>query len=120
MSPWIYRKSEEPTVRGICVLCLKNVQKKTSRGKFQALCSSCDRKRFDVRVKPRKRKRFKVYAKFKEKVCSECGFIPKHSCQLDIHHKDGNHRNNDPNNLETLCANCHRLRHKEAPLDIST
>lgn len=30
---------------------------------------------------------------------------------LDIHHKDGDHLNDDPDNLETLCANCHRLEH---------
>lgn len=40
--------------------------------------------------------------------CERCGFIPEHVCQLDGHHKDGNHKNNDPNNVETLCANCHR------------
>lgn len=26
---------------------------------------------------------------------------------LQIHHKDGNHYNNDPNNLQYLCPNCH-------------
>jgi 5-methylcytosine-specific restriction endonuclease McrA len=30
-------------------------------------------------------------------------------CQLDAHHVDGNHENNDPTNIQTLCANCHRL-----------
>ena len=43
------------------------------------------------------------------KVCSHCGFVPKHPCQLDAHHVDGNHKNDDPANLQTLCANCHRL-----------
>ena len=41
--------------------------------------------------------------------CENCGFIAMHSCQLDIHHIDGNHDNNDKNNLQVLCANCHRL-----------
>lgn len=26
---------------------------------------------------------------------------------LVVHHKDRNHKNNDPDNLQTLCANCH-------------
>lgn len=42
--------------------------------------------------------------------CKVCGFIPEHICQLDIDHIDGNRENNDPDNLQTLCANCHRLK----------
>lgn len=26
---------------------------------------------------------------------------------IQIHHKDGNHHNNEPNNLQALCPNCH-------------
>jgi hypothetical protein len=42
--------------------------------------------------------------------CQRCGFAPEHPCQLDIDHRDGNHKNDDPTNLQTLCANCHRLK----------
>lgn len=42
--------------------------------------------------------------------CAECGFIPKHYCQLDIDHIDGNRYNNSEENLQVLCANCHRLK----------
>ena len=28
---------------------------------------------------------------------------------LELHHKDGNHENNNLNNLELLCPNCHAL-----------
>lgn len=45
----------------------------------------------------------------KLKKCEFCGFNPITESQLDIHHKDGNHKNNDPKNLMTLCANCHRI-----------
>ena len=31
-------------------------------------------------------------------------------CQLDTDHVDGNKANNDPSNIMTLCANCHRLK----------
>jgi 5-methylcytosine-specific restriction endonuclease McrA len=41
-----------------------------------------------------------------------CGFVPVHSCQLDVDHIDGNRNNNDLANLQTLCANCHRLKTK--------
>lgn len=50
------------------------------------------------------------YRRYKKKVCEKCGFIPEHKCQLDVDHIDGNHQNNDPSNLQTLCANCHRLK----------
>lgn len=42
--------------------------------------------------------------------CECCGFIAEHLAQLDVDHRDGNHSNNDPSNLQTLCANCHRLK----------
>ena len=45
----------------------------------------------------------------KKSECEKCGFVAVHSCQLDIHHINENHSDNTPNNLQTLCANCHRL-----------
>lgn len=42
--------------------------------------------------------------------CDNCGFVAEHICQMDIDHIDGVHTNNSENNLQTLCANCHRLK----------
>lgn len=50
------------------------------------------------------------YRKYKKDKCEDCGFFATHSCQLDVDHIDGNHKNNNPFNLKTLCANCHRLK----------
>jgi len=47
--------------------------------------------------------------------CERCGFVPVHAAQLDAHHRDGDHANNTAENIATLCANCHRLEHVEAP-----
>lgn len=53
-----------------------------------------------------------------KKTCQICGKeYPEHS--LEIHHKDGNHLNNDLNNLEVWCTICHRNAHynrKEKPI----
>ena len=50
------------------------------------------------------------YATLKKDACECCGFIPMHPSQLDVDHIDGDHGNNAPNNLQTLCSNCHRLK----------
>lgn len=50
------------------------------------------------------------YQKFKKDICESCNFKPVDKCQLDVDHIDGNHNNNDESNLQTLCANCHRLK----------
>ena len=43
--------------------------------------------------------------------CEACGFIPDHPRQLEVHHMDEDRSNNAPDNLTTLCANCHALIH---------
>ncbi len=116
MGQWTYRKTEPSTVRGPCVLCGKNPQKMKGGGKFAPLCSGCDRRRFGrspsdkadrKRRVDEKRRPYRLHVGDK---CERCGFVPEHICQLDVDHKDGNHSNNAVENLQTLCANCHRLK----------
>lgn len=45
--------------------------------------------------------------------CQRCGWgeenpISKTVC-LDLHHVDGNHKNNTLSNVELLCPNCHSI-----------
>lgn len=39
----------------------------------------------------------------------QCG--EKKIYKLEIHHVDGNHKNNSKDNLEVVCSNCHKVRH---------
>jgi hypothetical protein len=47
----------------------------------------------------------------KEACCQKCGL--KDERVLEVHHKDGNRRNNKLSNLIWLCRNCHCLSHIE-------
>lgn len=45
--------------------------------------------------------------------CEQCGWNkinPRtNKCPLEIHHRDGNYKNNKEDNLQILCPNCHSL-----------
>lgn len=115
MGKWLYRKPEAPDVQGVCVVCNKNNQRKKSNGKFSALCRYCDEKLYSgPKTKARKSRQKKLnkrpYLKYRKGYCEKCGFVAQHSCQLDVDHIDGDHNNNSESNLQTLCANCHRLK----------
>lgn len=43
------------------------------------------------------------------KECARCGY--DNALVMEVHHKDRNRGNNAIENLEVLCANCHRLEH---------
>ena len=49
--------------------------------------------------------------KIKEKKCERCGITEwlGEEIKLELHHIDGNRFNNDFNNLQILCPNCHSL-----------
>ena len=50
------------------------------------------------------------YRKHKKDHCELCGFVATVAAQLDVDHIDGDRTNNNIDNLQTLCANCHRLK----------
>lgn len=68
---------------------------------WRNICSKCHKNQGQTQYK---------YRLDKKNYCEECGFVAKHSVQLDVDHIDGNHKNNKEENLKTLCANCHRLK----------
>lgn len=78
---------------------VKEIQGRTDKGmpRYRSSCTSC--RKFGRKQKADK--------------CSRCNFIPEDMVQLDVDHIDGDRSNNDPSNLQTLCANCHRLKTKQ-------
>ena len=99
MGKWIHRLREfnEDTLEAICDECgpVKTITQ--GKGRSRICRYSANR--------PKSK-----YQKFKKNRCEKCGFIAEHPCQLDVDHVDGNKLNNDIKNLQTLCANCHRLK----------
>lgn len=101
--------------RPICKKCgvypvHPNGKSKLGYTKWRTRCSKCSGMG--------KIKKENSYRFHKKTYCELCGFIPVNKCQLDVDHIDGNHNNNSINNLQTLCANCHRLKtflNKEGP-----
>lgn len=74
-------------------------------------CAECGNKAENGRKKCKAcRSNTRPWRKYKKDKCDQCGFVPLHKCQLDVDHIDGNKKNNEPSNLRTLCANCHRLK----------
>ena len=58
-------------------------------------------------------KKYLLQYKLLEYKCSECGCDGNwrgHILALQLHHKDGDHRNNKLTNLTFLCPNCHAIK----------
>lgn len=51
-----------------------------------------------------------AYRKKKGTTCDRCGFVAEHRTQLDVDHINGDRTDDRDENLQTLCANCHRLK----------
>jgi len=81
--------------RPICKTCKTHPCDNKGSGFWHKECSSC---------------RKKPWVRFKADNCEVCGFVPVNRVQLDVDHIDGNKKNNSLDNLQTLCANCHRLK----------
>lgn len=118
--------------RPLCKICNKFVckrkEKKVSGGfRYTKYCKNCWAKRrkeegplpqhthppevMKLRAELGIHSRSKPHRKHLTSSCYSCGFKAICVDQLDVHHRDHNHSNNNPSNLVTLCANCHRLEH---------
>lgn len=121
MTTKLPKKPEPITERGMCLSCEKNPQRHKGKGIYGKECDLCHRKRYKQVIGQQARNRNKFRESVEDK-CVRCGFVPEHMCQLDVDHIDGDHSNNDKDNLQTLCANCHRLKtftNKDGPYKLS-
>ena len=82
-----------------------------------AECSACGLTKIRIRngkascivVNSEEKRQIVNRIKYLKPYCERCQFVADHLCQLDLNHKDGDRQNISKENLETLCANCHRL-----------
>ena len=79
-----------------CLVCKKKFKYKVNKKFCRRIC--------------KQKNNAHPYIKYKKDTCEICNFIPKHRCQLDVDHINGIHSDNRVSNLQTLCANCHRLK----------
>ena len=97
---------DEQARTGICSVCgptkikLRDRKRKNLRSRYK--CKTVYIKAYNKLIYP--------YTVHKKDYCQHCNFKPVHISQLDVDHIDGDRWNNDPSNLQTLCANCHRLK----------
>lgn len=104
-----YLKSLRPI--NFCATC----GRKILTTKYRATRSNlyyCNRDCYNLRRKENL-KRLKRSTLFYDDLLNNtsCGCGISQYYLLQIHHKDGVHSNNNPNNLEVVCANCHVKRH---------
>ncbi len=93
-----------------CFVCKKDILKVKSNHKRNEIdyCSRCcynNRKKDGLK---RIKRHTSYFMQLIEKGC-ECGV--KEYYLLQIHHKDGDKGNNNRDNFEVVCANCHIKRH---------
>ena len=58
----------------------------------------------------------------KENKCEICGYSEwlGQPIPLELHHKDGNHYNNNLDNLQVICPNCHALQPNNSGRNVGT
>ncbi len=98
-----------------CVVCGKLIQAHFNRKTCSRTCANIYR--IGIRYKmgrPRDKVKSQRFLKLRllklrGSVCEKCGYDKFEI--LQVHHKDRNHENNDLNNLELICPNCHYEEH---------
>jgi hypothetical protein len=118
MGKWIHRLSDIniSSFTANCQSCgtVRIISKPRINNKRGWVCQKAKQKRNRKSAKKTGKTKYykKSYQKHPKYICVMCGFMPEDPCQMDIDHIDGNHKNNNKDNLQALCSNCHRLKSK--------
>ena len=96
---------DEKSKRGVCSICGPvSLRRRVRRGKVEWSCGLRHSQLTSKSLTPPHRRNVAG-------ACTACAFVARHRSQFDVHHINGDHSDNRPENLVTLCANCHRLLH---------
>jgi len=119
-----YSKLTKPTPEKYCAYCGKKLERKRYNGVLEDLTAFNRRKYCDFGCMRRayvkkdaseqswseahgSARKIVYLIEDREKICEICGSIGN----IDIHHKDFNHQNNNPDNLMLVCRSCHMKIH---------
>jgi len=122
------RQFTAPTPEKYCEYCGKKLERKRYNGKIEDMgafkkrkyCNQeCMRKAFVMKGESKQRyscahhsAREIVYVIEKRpKICELCGSTKN----VDVHHRDGNYKNNSSENLILVCRSCHMKLHRRIP-----
>lgn len=100
----------------ICSIC-GNTELYFKMGHGKLVQTICINKRRELRKKEHLEERQPYRKDIDLSKCAICGFVPQDRCQIDVDHINAIHSDNSPNNLQALCANCHRLKSKKESLE---
>ena len=116
-----YAKEHSTSTKERCSYCGKDVFRNNCRKKNSKtgiyFCDVLCRNRFlakksklNTNPHSHKRRRQKVFEKANY-ICQKCGYNEDRR-MFDIHHNDGNHKNNMWDNFRCICAWCHIKHHR--------
>lgn len=101
---WTHYMNKPPKRWHICDECYKKSLKKYAK-KYNSKNKISKKVNAYTRLKA-----YRIFSlKLLDNKCQKCN---KKSDRLQLHHFDGDWKNNDPNNLVMLCLKCHRTIHR--------
>lgn len=98
-----------------CLVCKKPILAHFNKKTCSRSCANVHRAGIKYKIgRPRDKATTQKYIKIrliKERggACERCGYSKQEI--LHVHHRDRNRKNNNPNNLEIICPNCHYEEH---------
>lgn len=99
-----------------CPVCGKRLKRRIYKGRIEDKAAYknrvyCSDRCAEIAKHPDRWETYHLRArKHKVNACEACGYTEK----LHAHHIDGDYKNSDPDNIQTLCVWCHNFIHATA------